>query len=191
MTKEELEIVKLEAEIRNLKRKFYSRPEFLSIIFSSLFAALALYISLVQARSSQLEEAKTENLRLANQINEYEKLKIQTQKEDIEESIIALKIREKTLEDSINKKFMRDMLVLEDKLKGTKKYIEDYSISYSNEFVDSRFAENAMNRFVIPEQKEGYKRWLYSALRRAIKLSNDRSIEKIELERKLIEYSIK
>lgn len=191
MTKEELEIVKLEQEIRNLKRKFYARPEFLSIIVSSVFAALALYTSLVQARSSQLEDLKTENTRLANQINSFEKLRIQEQKEGIEQSIEDLKMKEKTLEDSLNNKFMRDMLVLEDRLKGAKKYIDEYSISYSNEYVDSRFVEDSMDQFIIADQKEAFKRWLYAALRRAIALSNDRTIEKIELERKLIEYKIK
>jgi hypothetical protein len=191
MSKEELEIVKLEQEITNLKKKFYERPEFLSIIVSSVFAALALYTSLVQARSSELEEVKTENTRLANQINDFEKRRLQVQKEEIEQSIDDLKVKEQTLEDSLNNKFMRDMLVLEDRLKGAKKYIEEYSISYSNEYVDSRFVKDSMDQFIKPDQQEAFKRWLYSALRRAIALSNDRTIEKIELERKLIEYSIK
>ena len=43
MNKDELEIEKLRQEIKNLKKPILLRPEFLSIVFSSIFAAATIY----------------------------------------------------------------------------------------------------------------------------------------------------
>lgn len=190
-TKEELEIIKLRQEIKQLKRPVFLRPEFLSIVLSSIFAAATIYFTIVKAESEDLKNKIAENIRLSNQINEIKSLELRDKEQHLQNSIDQLKIKESNLKDSLNIKFQRDLLVLENKLKDIRLYINEYRVGYSNSRLKSTSVINSMEKFVKPEEEKNFRQWFYNELNRAIDISNRRSLDQIELERKISEYNIK
>ncbi len=191
MTREELEIEKLKQELKNLKKPILLRPEFLSIILSSIIAAVTIYFSVIEAKSDELEQVKSEKIQLANQINTKTSLDLKSKENKLKESIEKLKMKEKNLKDSLNQKFVEDLLILENKLKEIRLFIDDYRVGYSKSRLKNKRTIEQIERYVDIEKREGFKRWLYSELNRAIDKSNKRSLDQIELRRKLSEYKIK
>lgn len=188
MNKDELEIEKLRQEIKNLKKPILLRPEFLSIVFSSIFAAATIYFSILKAKSEELETLKSEKIQLANQINQKTSLDLKSKEEQLKQSIVQLEIKEDHLRDSLNHKFIEDLLILENKLKEIRLYIDEYKVGYSNARLKSKYNLKLMDEYVKQEKQEDFKRWFYRELNMAIDRSNTRSLNQIELERKLSEY---
>ena len=52
----ELEVIKLQDEIKLLNKPFYKRAEFLSIVVSALVASLTIYFTILKAESDVLEK---------------------------------------------------------------------------------------------------------------------------------------
>ncbi len=179
-TKDELEIIKLKEEISNLKRPFFLRPEFLSIVLSSLFAAFTIWVSISQVNKEKMEQLKTLNIALDNKLNDFDRKQLEVEKASLISSIEELKVKENNLKDSLFIKYNKDLLEIERNLEDIFNYtVEDYSIEYANTYVKSESVTNAISDFVVNDQKAGFRKWLYSSTRRAIDKSNNRSMEKV------------
>ncbi len=187
-TKEELERIKLQQEIKALKRPFFLRAEFLSIFVSSILGAIALLVSLNQANSDELEAIKTEKLELANEVNNQKAENLKKEALTLQKSIAELSALEKQLKDSLDLRFQRELLLLEARLKQIRAYTENYRMGYANGRLKNRRVNDNIQKFVRPEQEKAFRQWLYSELNRAIDVSINRAIDEIELERKLAEY---
>ena len=179
-SKQELELIKLKEEIKNLRKPFYKRPEFLSIILSSLFAAVTIFISIRTANKEALDELKSRNIELSNKINDFDRKNLEIDKAALETSVSNLQLKEKNLKDSLFINYNRDLLELERKMEDIfDYYIQDYSIGYANTYVKSKQVNGAIGEFIVKGKEADFKKWLYASTRRAIDKSNRRSMEQV------------
>lgn len=185
-TTEELQRIKLEHDINLLRRKFYQRPEFLSIIFSSIFAAIAIFSSIYFSNSKELEELKIAKQALDNQVYEINNQKLSEREESLKASIKALEEKEKNLNDSINFKYKKKLLSLEKDLKNIRDfYIRDYAVGYSNAALKSKRIKTRIALYVKENKVKNFEKWLYSELKRGIDISTQRTLDKIDFEMKI------
>jgi hypothetical protein len=179
-SQEDLERIKLSEEIRNLKRPFFLRPQFLSIVLSSLFAAITIYFSIAATNKNELDELKAKNITLDNKINSFDRRQLVLEKAALEKSIKALKIKETNLRDSLFIQYNKDLIEMENSLEEIANYyVEDYSIGYANSYVKSIQVNQAINEFVVNGKDSKFKEWLYGSTKRAIDKSNKRSMDKV------------
>ncbi len=180
---EELEKQKVHEEIRQLAKPFYLKPSFLSIISSSIFAALTIYFTIKISNDEALKELDQRELGIQT-------TKLQIKQERLKESVSKFEAKEKYFKDSLTIKFRTDLLKLEYKLKEISLYIDDYRKSYANGRLSNQIVKSRISEYVKPDQEKEFRRWFYIELNRAIDLSNKRSLKQIELEKKISEYKI-
>lgn len=189
LSREQLEIAKLQYEIKQLKKPIFLRTDFLSIVASAMVAAITIYFTVARSKSDDLKQATADKIIAQNESISLRTLAVSQREDDLKKSIKKLEIKQTNLKDSVNIKFQRDLLVFENKFKDLKLDINDYRQGYAKGRVkrESEYGTN-INRFVIPQLKDEFNMWYKNELIRAMTKSNDYIINQIELERKLLDY---
>ncbi|MEH0154786.1 hypothetical protein V6R21_11645 [Limibacter armeniacum] len=196
-SKEELEALKLQAEIDEIKKPFYKKATFLSLISSTLFAALTIISTIVYNNSTQKKEVEAKLLELTTKQLEL--------KEDSLETKIAILEKEyahkrQELENSYLKKeeelkveYFKKLKDIEYTLADIQKdYLNNYTDGFVSTYVDKRITTQGVLDNYLPKDKQlGFKKWLKGAIGYSIKRSNERAFEQLKKRVDLEEFKLK
>jgi hypothetical protein len=184
-----LQRIKLEHEIKMLKREFYQQPTFLAIISASFIAAAIIYGTIYMSRSQEIENLAIAKRTLDNKVFAINNQKLKEHETSLKSSIVALEEKEKNLNDSINFKYKKKLLNLEKNLKNIKDfYIKDHAIGYANATVKSKRVKSKTALFVKKSKIKEFEKWLYGELKRGIDASTQRTLDKIDFELKIKDF---
>lgn len=201
-SKEKLEKEKLQAEIDQLSKPFYLKPAFLSIISSSLFAAITIFVTLRISTSDKLAkidkrelDIRTRELQikedsLKSSLQQLE-LKIENLDNVFESKNNSLDRRFEQKSDSLDNLFFVRLKEIQGELKYIEKYMGDYAKGYSYSFVHKRKSTRDTIKKYVPNFQLQFANWLEKSMAEAIRTSNSKTLQKVDLKADLEEFKLK
>jgi hypothetical protein len=140
MTKEELEIKKLELEVDKLKQPFFKNPAHLSILVTIILGFSSYYIATDKAKEKQIKELTEQNAILYEKQTSLEKTKVELRADHFQRQFEEFKSKKEEVEQSIQLKEIQFMR-LSDKLEEAEREYNDYKIKLNqvqNQYVATK-----------------------------------------------------
>lgn len=107
MSKEEIEIKKLELEVKKLKQPMYKNPAYLTIIVSIILGLSSYFVLTDQAKAEQIVRLKAENENLEDQKEALEKTRIELKADHYQRQYEDFKFKTEEIAREIQLKEMK------------------------------------------------------------------------------------
>jgi hypothetical protein len=201
-TIEELEKEKLRAEIDEIKKPFYLKPSFLSIITSSLFAAITIFITLRISNSEELEKIEKRELDLRTKELSLREDSLLVSLDRLEQRIEVLDseylLKKELLDknfmsrsDSLDQLYFFKLKTVESELEFIEKYMNDYANGYAHSFAFLNKATIDTVKKYVPNKQPQFAKWLEKSMRVAILKSNSKNLQKVKLKLEMEEFGLR